>query len=272
MVSATPRRLFMSPAGSARKRSAPGTAMRSKFGPHLAKVRVRSTPKRMTVKKLIQKVAETAQEKKRQESPLSVGTKRSWTEYLIGSDIAPAAGSFNRIGGHITVTGVSVKGSFQNLNGVAPGAPASPLILKMYLVTTDRSDSPRTFWFQDQNNDRNIAYNDPLFTNDPAGDRLKMRYRLNLQDMKILKKAQYKVYPRLTDGVNNKTIVSINWYKKLDVKFHYNVPPAQAIPYSADAVRPNIWLCYFLENPDVGSVDANMFGNAQFTCVTYFRE
>lgn len=272
MAVMTPRRILMSPAGSARKRSAPATTpARRRQG--VLRRKLRGSMRKVSIARIVNAVEQSAQEKKRIEIPLSIGSKRVFTSYLIGSDILAGPQSSQRIGNHITLTGVNVKGFFQNTNGVAPAATGCPLILRMYLVTTTRSDNPSSYWYQGLNADSNIGYGPaPFFTNDTIGDRNRMLYRLNLQDMTLLVAKTYKVYPRLTDGVNNKTTIAFKWFKKLNVKMHYNNPSSATPPLAADQVRPNIWLCYFLENPDVGSTDVNVFGTAQFTCTQYYRE
>lgn len=213
------------------------------------------------------------EEKKRVDRLFNVNTKRSFTSVLIGSDIGYGTLTSQRIGGRINLTGVSIKGSFQHTEQSAVDSRfTGPVVLKCYLIMTHRTDNPISYWYQNTNNDNNIAYNAADFTNDPLGDRKRLDYKLNLADMKIMMARSYKVYPRSSGTANTKCMTPVTMYKKMFVPIHYNTLLSDTIPYGQDKVRPNVFFCAFIESPDEGGTDAQMIGQFKCFVTTYFTE
>lgn len=269
MLAVTPRRLRFAetPRGSTPRGAKRGAPMTMSSRKRSTK-RVRITKVSGGVKKILK---DALLEKKRTEEPLAVLNKRDFRSYLIGSNIVVGAQSFQRIGNRITLTGIGLKGNVR-WTGLVTGVSVSPVILKMYIVSTTRSDNPLSYWYQAVGNDNNISYNDAGFTADALGDSIRTRFRLNLQDIKLLWHRRKKIYPRLVDGVNNRTAQDIKYFKKLNINMHYNTPAGGAIPFGQDAVRPNVFFIWFMENPDTGSVDANCNAAANINLCQYFTE
>lgn len=221
-------------------------------------------------------VRDITQEKKRQEQLQIIPAVHNAEALLMGRNIAydsdDVSGTLTRSGNNITITGISIKGHMQSqvYNIAAPGIRTAPTILRIYLCTTTRNDSPLNYWWQGLNTDTNEPNTFFPFTG--LGDRDRAQHRINKLDIKILGRVSYKVTAPNFATVQNGHTVQINKFWKLNIPVHYNTQTTTPLPYNADQVRPNVWLVMFCWNPDTLSTAASSAVAGQFVNTIYFRE
>lgn len=284
---ATPRRLT-----TPRRLFAPGTTKKYvQTGRSLTKRRriTRYTPRtprsRRSVKDILQ---DLTQEKKKHERLQSYTSLHQMGTYLVGSEIYTGPASFQRIGSHITLTGIGIKGTFQwagnSATSVPVGGPPAtnsvwnnnivvPVKLRIWLVSTKRELDPTSYWFQAQNQDNNINYNTGA-TADPTGDTARSRFRMNSQEIKVHMSKTYTVFPKRDIQQNFQSVVSINIYHKLKTPkvLKYNALSTQVTQHTTDQVQPNYFICYAFFQPDTGATPGQTLAQANMMFTTYYRE
>lgn len=224
----------------------------------------------LTVGTLVRAVADRSQEKKRHTSGRAGATPAStFGSYLIGSEIAPGTGSFQRIGDVITTTRISVKYQL-TASAVAGAAPQNGVsYLYMYILRTTRDQNPSVYWYQQPNSDENDAFGTAPLT--AAGDVTRMNRKLNKREIKVLAFKRHTLSPRTTtDEVACNHIQGQFSTKKLRMKFHYNTLPAAATPYSNTQVRPNVYFVWFILQPDENGARTSPLFNAEVD--QYYQE
>lgn len=238
------------------------------------------TPRRRGRRSVKDVLQDLVQEKKKHERLQSFTTMHQMGTYLCGSEIYVGPNSSQRVGGHITLTGIGVKGVVQhsgtgntNTAGTWTNTVGTPVTLRIWIVSTRRELDPIAYWFQAQNTDNNINYNTGA-TVDPTGDTARARFRMNRQEITVHKVRNYKVYPHRDIQQNFESLKNINIYYKLKkpVVLKYNGLNTQVTQFSNDQIQPNFFVCYALINPDTnGTLALNLaVMNAMIT--TYYRE
>jgi len=260
----TPRRLFLSPTSAK-----PMYSARSGKRRRLRSSR-KSTGPRPTLRSVIQ---DMTQEKKRREDNIALTSLHTMNTFLVGRNIELGAGTNGRIGGHITLTGINVKGVLQNSSVVADNGIriVAPIMFRCWIVSTQRNDDPQSYWFQSNNSDANVNYSTG-FTNDPTGDVARGRSRLNGQEIKIHAYKSIKLLPKRTAQQNNGSCRTISMYVKLDKVLKYNTAVLSTIPYTPDQVQPNFWICTAFYNADTQTTTTDSFATANLCYTQYFRE
>ena len=158
------------------------------------------------------------------------------------------------------MTRFTLKYNFSQNAIPAPTAPGctGPLLLKMYLVSTTRSDSPKAYWYQRANSDATDNFDTRV------GGQAKITAKVNTQEIRILGSKTVKVGGR-TNGYDPMCAhASGQFTVKMNKKIKYTVAVGDVNPYPAVAVRPNVWFCFYLTDPDANatstSTDGSFFG------------
>lgn len=268
----TPRRLF---AGTTKKWVPTGSALQKRR--RVTKYTPRSSGRRKSIKDVLQ---DLTQEKKKYERLQAFTTMHQMQTYLCGSEIYIGPNSFQRIGAHVTLTGIGIKGVVQhsgsgntNTSGTWTNTVGSPVTLRIWIVSTKREQDPLVYWFQKQNDDSNANYNTGA-TVDPAGDVARSRFRMNRQEITVHKVKSYKVYPHRDIQQNFESLKNINIYHRLKkpIVLKYNADPTKVTQFTSQEVQPNVYICYALIQPDTNATVA--LNLAQMNCMftMYYRE
>lgn len=272
---ATPRRLFIPDTPRSKPMFLATRGKRRKLNT-LRKTR-RTTRKR-NLREIVQ---DLAQEKKRHDSNQTWNTLHQMGTYLCCSEIYQGVQLDQRVGNRIKLTGISIKGTLQhsgspntNTAGTWTNTVVVPIYLRIYIVKTTREASPVGFWYQQTNNDANLNYNTG-FTTDPTGDVLRSRLRINAKECHVLMRKTYRVHGHRDLQQNFEGTKQINMFYKFKkaLDLQYNGPETQTTAYGADGVRPNVWVCYALFQPNTMATASGVnlaAMNVQIT--TYYRE
>lgn len=268
----TPKRLmFQTPGSNKRARCGPSNIVvgRTTTKRRRAILMTGKRGKRKSVKEIVQDIT---QEKKRYEQLISQTVKHVMGTFLLGEQLITGTSSSTRIGSHIRVTGLNIKGGIY-YNTVSNSSNAQPVYLNIWVVQTKRETNPEGYWWQSLNQDSNLNYSGgtgPLA--DAAGDFVRLRLRMNRQDIKLLARRKYMVCPPRLSDPNACSVANVNFFVKMNQIMHFNTAAGAVPPYDASQVRPNIWVCWALSQPNpIGSV---VDSNAAFTAIAtmYFKE
>jgi len=281
----TPRRLFSpkvvvgryTPGGTKR------TGFRALKRRRIGTIRTKGKPK--TVRDIVQEIAQTKRKRTRILTPPPVFEANAT---LIGNNIMFADGTGGgalpaldapdsaRESQVITLTGIALKGHFRSVEPVvATGVVLQPpTTLRWYLCTTSRADNPLNYWYQEINKNNNLPYN--VFTEDGLGDCDRIECHMNLLDIKILARGQYKVAHSNFATEQHNSRVLVNRFIKLNMKIHYNTAKDDTPPYTEAMVRPNIWFIMCVQNANpllVGpSAASTVETTGRINLTTYWRE
>lgn len=264
---ATPRRLFLAPLSPKPLYRGP---LRAAMARGAKRRRLGTVRRARTVREIVQDIA---QEKKRQERVQAISTPHVLNTYLVGSEIAPGVGSWQRVGGHITLTGISIKGNYTNSANRVGTNVTVPTTLRIWIVSTSRNDSPLAYWYQNFNADGNLNYNTD-FAQTPAGDVVRSQARLNAQEIKVHARKSIKVLPGRDTQQNNGACRNFSMFHKFKkpMVIKYNTGAGEAVPYSANQVQPNIWICFAIVQPDVLATAGQTASQGNMAFTMYYRE
>lgn len=264
-----PRALFSAAPPSSKPYMALGSSRRRR------NVTLRTRRKTRRARSLRTQIQDITQEKKRFDALFGQAgvTLHQQEQRLVGSSIAIGGTSNARIGDTIYLKGIGIKGTVNNVSNASTATTAVPIVFKIWIVRTTRNSNPESYWFQIDNGDSNIGYNTGA-TLDPAGDVSRSRLRLNAQEIKVLKFKQYTVYPTRSLQQNFATYKSVNMYYefKEPIVLKYSTAIGAPTPFPADAITPNVWICWAATQPNLAPGITAPSVVANLKCTEYYRE
>jgi hypothetical protein len=218
----------------------------------------------------------------------SLNASRVFTSQLLCSKIIQGTSNATRTGEKIHLRQFTQKFCLTH-NGVVPAIPgvaftnhgglAAPVFLHMYLIRTNRSDDPVTYWFKDLASDGDVAYTRPRGEGTDQvtaqSDQNRFMNRVNTDDFKILKYKKVGVSGIMAQGdgfgcSHRQFSFTYKWKKPQMIQF--NVVNGAAVPYLPTDLNKRFYMITFLSQGDTVADDTISTAQTRSVCYTYFTD
>jgi hypothetical protein len=220
-----------------------------------------------------------------EEQPM-LSSKRSFTSQLLCSRIVQGVTSQNRTGDKIHLREFTCKGVFNHtgVTGINPtfsikSVLAAPVYLHMFLIKTNRSDDPQTYWFKNTTADGDASFSDPENVGSAQttalSDQNRIRSRFNTDDYTILKYNKIQASSVMCQGDNfgdscREYTFTYKWTNSPMIQF--NNAASATIPWAAPDLSARYYFVTYLSQPDDIADDNISVARWRSTCYTYFND
>lgn len=222
-----------------------------------------------------------------QEAVANLNLKRLFNQLLIGGNIGQGTTNATRTGEKIHLRQFTSKFTLTH-TGIVPAVPgvaftnkgglAGAVYLHMYMIRSNRSDLPETYWFKDLASDGDTSYSQPrkegTDQNTALSDVQRANNRLNTDDYKILKYKKVGVSPVMAQGdplVCSHRQFSFTYKWKKPVMIQYNAI-ATAPPFAPTDMNKRFYFIYFMSQADTIVDDTISNATARQVQYTYFTD
>jgi hypothetical protein len=238
------------------------------------------------VRQIVQRTIAAATDKRVfQEIQPALTIKRLFTNQLLCSRITQGVTNSTRTGEKIHLRTFTTKFIMTHTGNAPLGVAtnkstlAAPIYLHMYLIRTNRSDDPETYWFKDLSSDGDVAYSTPRGEGTAqitaVSDQRRFQNRLNTDDLKILKYKKVGVSPVMAQGDPigcsfRQFTFSYTWKKPTTIQ--YNATAAAVPPFAPTDLSKRFYFITYLSQPDANVDDTLSTAAVGSVSYTYFND
>lgn len=236
------------------------------------------------VRSIVRRQIATSADKRQISVELSANIRRTFNSSLLCKDIIQGDSVINRSGSTIHLNAIKIKYVVTHTGDPATTPSTSkksglpgPVTWNMFIIQTDRTDSPRDFWYKINNEDGDRDYRFPFggIVNDTTalGDVGRANLEFNTDDYRILASKKVTV-SGCTGGSLDNTLKTGDFIFnfRTPVLFRFNNTAAQVPPWLPTDMSKRIYFVYYMSQPDGVVDDTISTASINATMSTFFTD